>query len=165
MCEAGTTSHKLHARFIHSAMPVEIERKFLVISDDWRAAVTASRRIRQGYVVRTGALSVRVRIINGDAFLTLKNRVPGSTREEYEYAIPLADAEALLGHCEPPLIEKTRHQVTHAGREWVVDEFGAAQAGLLLAECELSAANETIDVPAWAGREVTSDPAYRNEAL
>lgn len=146
-------------------MPVEIERKFLVVSDDWRAAATSSRRVRQGYVVRTGALSVRIRTINGDAFITLKNRIPGPEREEYEYAIPLEDAEALLSHCEPPLIDKTRHQLMYGGREWVVDEFHGERAGLLLAECELASAGDLLVVPGWAGAEVTNDPAYRNEAL
>lgn len=146
-------------------MGAEIERKYLVTSDLWRGAVKFSRRVRQGYIVRTGALSVRVRSIDGEAFLTLKNRIAGPVRDEFEYAIPLADAAVLLAHCEKPLIEKTRHTIIHERRDWVVDEFEGERAGLLLAECELSAVDEHITLPPWVGDEVTNNPAYRNEAL
>lgn len=146
-------------------MAIEIERKFVVISDAWRSSVISSRRIRQGYIVRTGALSVRIRTANGDAFLTLKNRIAGIAREEFEYSIPLDDATSLFSHCEQPTIDKTRHTVNHLGREWVVDEFEGVRAGLVLAECELAAVDEPITLPDWAGKEVTDDPAYRNEAL
>jgi adenylate cyclase len=150
---------------MRAPVAIEIERKFIVGSDDWRSHVTASRTIRQGYILRTGPLSVRVRTINGGAFLTIKNRVPGVAREEFEYAIPLDDAGALLAHCDQPLIEKVRHDVDHGGKTWVVDEFQDFRAGLLLAECELERADEAISLPNWVGREVTNDPAYRNEAL
>lgn len=146
-------------------MPIEIERKFLVASEAWRSAVSVSRLIRQGYIMRTGALSVRVRTIDAEAFITIKNRVPGPARAEFEYAIPREDAEALLGYCDQPLIEKTRHHLTHEGREWTIDEFEGHRAGLFLAECELDAPDQTLALPDWVGGEVTNDPAYRNEAL
>lgn len=146
-------------------MPVEIERKFLVVSDAWRPAAHMSRRIRQGYVVRSGAISVRIRAMNGDAFITIKSREAGPTRAEFEYPIPLGDAEALFAYCEQPLIEKIRHHLMHDGRVWTVDEFQGHRQGMLLAECELDASDQHLNLPDWVGLEVTDDPAYRNEAL
>jgi adenylate cyclase len=146
-------------------MPIEIERKFLLASEGWRSAVRVSSRICQGYIVRTGALSVRIRTLDADAYITIKQRVPGPARAEFEYAIPREDAEALLAHCEPPLIEKIRHHVTHDGHEWTIDEFQGHRAGLFLAECELDAPDQKISLPDWVSIEVTDDPAYRNEAL
>src|SRR5262249_28974748 len=111
------------------------------------------------------ALSVRVRTLNGSAYLTLKNRVPGPARAEFEYSIPLEDASALLEHCDQPLIEKIRHSIVHNGRTWIVDEFQNTRSGLVLADCELKAVDEIVDLPDWVGAEVTDNPAYRNEAL
>lgn len=146
-------------------MPLEIERKFLVADETWRADVLKSQQIRQGYISRSGPLSARVRTIDGEAFLTIKSRAPGIAREEFEYPLPFADAETMLALCEKPLVEKTRHTVLHHNREWIIDEFTGEHAGLLLAECELHAPDEAIDLPVWTGAEVTDDPAYRNEAL
>lgn len=147
-------------------MPVEIERKFLVADDGWRAAVQRGEHIRQGYVARGPAVVVRVRVCGADAFLTLKGRAEGAVRAEYEYAVPRAHAEELLAHaCEGAVIEKTRHHLLWRGAPWTVDEFEGALAGLVMAEIELTAADQPVALPPWAGREVTDDPAYRNEAL
>jgi adenylate cyclase len=146
-------------------MAVEIERKFLVVSDAWKQSATNAVFIRQGYLCRSGDIVTRVRIAGQDAFLTIKSGGAGLVRLEYEYAIPHADAEKLLQLCPAPLIEKTRHKVSHAGRIWDVDVFEGARAGLVLAECELDDANTQLDAPDWAGAEVTDDPNYRNEAL
>ncbi|MGE0830700.1 MAG: CYTH domain-containing protein, partial [Hyphomonadaceae bacterium] len=110
--------------------------------------------------------SVRVRLLDGRALLTIKSAEAGAVRSEFEYEIPFAHAEELLQRlCEPPLIEKVRHDVEAGGRLWTVDVFEGALVGLVMAEIELNAADEAIDIPVWAGREVTHDAAYRNEAL
>lgn len=146
-------------------MAIEIERKFLVVDDAWRSAVVSARAIRQGYVSRSGPMSTRIRLVNGEGWLTIKSRLPGLVRAEFEYAIPIEDALAMLSLCEGPLIEKVRHTIIHAGREWAVDEFEGERQGLVLAECELARPDEQVVLPPWAGAEVTDDPAYRNEAI
>lgn len=148
-------------------MPVEIERKFLVVGDGWRPLARSRRRLRQGYLSRGPGAVVRVRLVaNEAAFLTIKSDDPGIARAEFEYAIPAADAEAMLANlCRPPLVEKTRHEVPHAGLLWQVDEFHGGRAGLVLAEVELGAADQPVELPGWAGREVTGDAAYRNSEL
>src|SRR5687768_15937980 len=102
-------------------MPVEIERKFLVISDAWKQGATG-RRIVQGYVSREPGRTVRVRRYGDEAFLTIKGASKGITRTEVEVAIPLSDAEALFPLCHTPLIEKTRHRIEYHGHTWEVDE-------------------------------------------
>jgi adenylate cyclase len=147
-------------------MPQEIERKFLVESDEWRRHSKRPRPIRQGYIVRGPEVVVRVRIFGAHAYLTIKSTDPGRVRTEFEYEIPLEHAEALLAHaCTGPVIEKTRHKLEWAGLDWVIDEFGGALSGLVLAEVELHFADQEIDIPPWAGKEVTDDPDYRNERL
>lgn len=106
-----------------------------------------------------------MRIAGDNGYLTLKSGDPGAVRLEFEYEIPLRDAEALLGYCRAPLIEKTRHEAPWAGRVWMIDVFEGARAGLALAEIELSHPDEDFERPPWAGAEVTSDPAYRNSNL
>jgi CYTH domain-containing protein len=142
----------------------EIERKFLVVSDAWRTAV-AGVLLRQGYLCLDPDRTVRVRVAGGEGFLTIKGRGAGCTRPEFEYAIPLADAEELLGLCQLPPVEKTRFEVIHAGRVWQVDEFHGANRGLVVAEVELESADDEVERPAWAGEEVTSDRRYLNSSL
>ncbi|HEY4253679.1 MAG TPA: CYTH domain-containing protein [Roseomonas sp.] len=147
-------------------MPVEIERKFLVTSEDWRQAATGPAiRMRQGYVAAGGSMTVRVRLEGERGVLTLKG--PGLTaRAEFEYTIPAEDAEALLaGHCAAPLIEKHRTRVAHAGLVWEVDEFAGHLAGLVMAEVELDAADQEVALPGWTGREVSGDPRFQNANL
>jgi len=153
-------------------MGLEIERKFLVPSDAWRAAAHAVIPMAQGYVNDTAAIesgaqkaSVRVRIQGDAAFLNLKSREIGHTRQEFDYPIPVEDARALLALCVGGLIDKRRHLVHHGGLLWEVDEFLGDNAGLVVAEVELEHADQAIDLPEWAGEEVTDDVRYYNLAL
>lgn len=153
-------------------MGIEIERKFLVVSDAWRSAARRSQRMAQGYLNDAAALregrqraSVRVRIAGDAAFLNLKSREAGHTRQEFDYPVPLADAEALLALCVGGRIDKVRHYVEHAGHTWEVDEFAGDNAGLVVAELELGHADEAFERPAWLGREVTDETRWYNLAL
>ena len=153
-------------------MGIEIERKFLVAGDGWRAAAHAVLPMAQGYLNGLGAMdrgeqkaSVRVRIQGDAAFLNLKSRELGRTRQEFDYPIPVEDARALLALCVGGVIDKRRHLVRHGGHLWEVDEFLGDNAGLVVAEIELAGADEAFDVPDWAGREVTEEARYYNLAL
>jgi CYTH domain-containing protein len=145
-------------------MPTEIERKFLVTDDTWRASASAAR-IRQGYLYSDKRLGIRVRTVDDRAFLTIKGVKSGLVRAEYEYPIPVADAEEMLALCAAPLIDKTRYTLEHGGREWIVDVFAGENAGLIVAEVELEDADDDVTLPPWAGREVTDDPRYLNANL
>ncbi len=144
-------------------MAVEIERKFLVIGQPWLQVPGVV--FRQGYLNRDKARTVRVRVAGEAAFLTIKGVSVGATRAEFEYPIPLADAEALLALCEGPLIEKTRHVLTHAGMAWELDVFAGDNAGLVVAEIELQREDEPFEKPAWAGADVTDQSRYYNLVL
>ena len=144
-------------------MPLEIERKFLVTGTAWRSP--DAQRLVQGYLSRDKARTVRVRIAGPLAFLTIKGATSGASRAEFEYPIPLADAEALLGLCEGPLIDKIRHRVAFGGLLWEVDEFLGENAGLVVAEVELEREDQAVDLPPWVGEEVTHDPRYFNSNL
>ncbi|HVN42445.1 MAG TPA: CYTH domain-containing protein [Steroidobacteraceae bacterium] len=146
-------------------MPVEIERKFLVVGASWRAAVTRTELFRQGYLATSDACSVRVRVAAGAGTLNIKGRVAGARRAEYEYAIPLAEAEELLALCSEGRIDKHRHFIPHAGHTWEVDEFFGENAGLIVAEVELDDESESLELPPWAGAEVTEDVRYYNSSL
>jgi adenylate cyclase len=144
---------------------VEIERKFLLVGDAWRALGTPSL-LRQGYLNADPARTVRVRIEGQGAWLTIKSKNVGAARGEWEYPIPLADAAELLDHvCERPLIEKYRRRIELQGHTWEVDEFLGENAGLAVAEIELSSEGEGFARPDWIGEEVTGDPRYYNSSL
>jgi adenylate cyclase len=145
---------------------VEIERKFLVRDESWRDAADGGTRYRQGYLVGSKAASVRVRIEGAEGRLNIKSATLGVRRDEYEYPVPLADAERMLDTlCEKPLIEKTRYHVNHAGRLWEVDVFDGDNAGLVVAEVELPDEQAPLTLPPWAGQEVSDDPRYYNVCL
>lgn len=153
-------------------MSIEIERKFLVTGDGWRAAAHRVIPMAQGYINDQAAMdsgaqkaSVRVRIQDQEAFLNLKSRELGHTRQEFEYPLPLDDARALLALCVGGLIDKRRHLVQHQGHLWEVDEFLGDNAGLVVAEIELESADEAFAKPDWIGAEVTDDARYYNLAL
>jgi adenylate cyclase len=147
-------------------MPVEIERKFLVQGADWRAAVERSELYRQGYPAGSKSCSVRVRVGGARAWLGLKGRVSDTVRLEYEYAIPVDEANEILDAlCDGGRVEKRRHWVPYAGRQWEVDEFLGANAGLVVAELELDDENEVFSRPPWLGREVTDDARFLNTSL
>jgi CYTH domain-containing protein len=147
-------------------MAIEIERKFLVLSDGWRLGAGPGRCVRQGYISRGGGVTVRVRRISDRAFLTVKGARKGISRPEFEYEIPAADAEAMLrDHCLHPPLEKVRYDVPFAGLNWEVDVFEGEHVGLVLAEVELAQADQSISLPSWIGPEVTHDLRYRSAAL
>ena len=146
-------------------MGVEIERKFLLASDAWRAEIERSQRMDQGYLGGERA-SVRVRIAGDAAFLNIKSKQGGAARLEFEYPLPLADARQLLEELAlPGRIAKQRHYVRHAGHLWEIDEFEGENAGLVVAEIELSRPDEDFVRPPWLGAEVTDDLRYYNAAL
>lgn len=150
-------------------MGIEIERKFLVASDAWRAlARQPGTAMRQGYLAAggPGLPSLRIRIAGIAAFLTVKGP-GGKVRAEFEYPIPPADAEAMLALSPLAVLAKTRFEVEHEGHLWTVDEFHAPAAlqGLVLAEVELDDTATDPPLPDWLGAEVTDDPRFTNAAL
>jgi len=147
-------------------MAIEIERKFLVVGDAWRASVTRTELLRQGYAATSPGCSVRVRLMHGTAWLGLKAHVHGATRLEYEYRIPPADGEEILERlCRDGRVEKYRHWLRWADHDWEVDEFLGGNAGLVVAELELDREDEAFAVPPWLGAEVTEDERYYNSSL
>jgi len=147
-------------------MATEIEHKFLLRDDRWRSQVERSARMRQGYLTSDARCSVRVRIADGQSFLNLKSGTLGIQRSEYEYPIPLAEAEEILDMlCEKPLLEKTRHFLWFGEHLWEIDEFEGDNAGLIVAEVELSRSDEPFARPDWLGEEVSHDIRYYNSQL
>lgn len=146
-------------------MATEIERKFLVRSDGWRG-LGVGVVYRQGFLSTVKERVVRVRVAGERGTLTIKGKNAGIVRSEYEYEIPLADAEELLsGLCEQPIIEKTRYSIRHQDHVWEVDEFVGANAGLIVAEVELNAAEQEFVKPDWVGEDVSDDDRYFNSNL
>ncbi|HSR70572.1 MAG TPA: CYTH domain-containing protein [Acidobacteriota bacterium] len=143
----------------------EIERKFRVDSQDWREHIESSSSLRQGYLTPSTDLSVRVRIRDESATLNVKGPPEGITRPEFEYEIPLADAEEMLDLCSGLKVVKTRHELHHKGMLWEIDEFLEANQGLVVAEIELQNEDQDFARPSWLGREVTDDPRYLNVNL
>jgi len=144
-------------------MGVEIERKFLVNGTAWKQS--AGVPYRQGYLNRDKHRTVRVRVAGDQAFLTIKGVSVGATRAEFEYPIPVADAESLLALCDGPVIDKVRYVLQHAGTTWEVDEFAGDNAGLVVAEVELTHEDQVFARPDWLGEEVTQDARYFNSSL
>lgn len=148
-------------------MGIEIERKFLVVGDAWRDAVSRSEAMVQGYLAGPpGArCSVRVRIAGERAWLNIKSATPGVKRDEYEYEIPLADARRQLDTLAADVIEKRRHYVEVDGHCFEVDEFGGDNAGLVVAELELDSVDAAYPCPPWLGSEVSHLVRYYNVNL
>lgn len=147
-------------------MAKEIERKFLVKSQDWQTKVQRAVKYRQGYLNDAQHCSIRVRIGGDQAYLNIKSATLGIQRLEYEYAIPVQDANEMLDRfCQGALVEKTRHYVQEQGRTWEVDVFEGDNAGLVVAEIELDHEQEQFPLPQWAGQEVSDDPRYYNVCL
>jgi adenylate cyclase len=146
-------------------MSVEIERKFLVTDDRWKS-LASGVLLRQGYLSSNAERIVRVRIEGDGAMLTIKGRSVGATRGEWEYPIPLSDAEQFLDSlCERPIIEKKRYRIAFEGMTWEVDEFMGDNAGLVVAEIELESEDQAFAKPDWVGAEVTHDARYFNSSL
>ena len=147
-------------------MAKEIERKFLVKNPTFRELSTTAIRIKQGYLSRLPEATVRVRIAGDKAFLTVKGKNDGAVRDEWEYAVPVADAEAMLDRCaQGSVISKTRYIVPDGAYNWEVDEFHGSNEGLVVAEIELPHAEATFNRPDFIGEEVTGNPAYYNSNL
>ena len=146
-------------------MPQEIERKFLVINDNWRH-LAQGVRYRQGYLCADQSRTVRVRIAGDRGYLTIKGPTVGAVRSEYEYEISTADALAMLEElCPEPQIDKIRYSIAYHGHIWEVDEFLGPNRGLIVAEIELDHQDQPFAKPDWVGREVTGDSRYYNAAL
>ncbi len=147
-------------------MAIEIEHKFLLANDDWRKHVSHSVKYRQGYLSSQATSSIRVRISDEHAWLNIKTATIGTHRHEYEYEIPISDANEILDNlCGKPLIEKTRHFVTNDGNLWEIDEFEGESQGLIVAEIELDETGQSFSKPSWLGMEVTGDLRYYNNNL
>lgn len=147
-------------------MPLEIEHKYLVRKDLWYAVQKPPGvDIRQGYLLTDPNKTIRVRTTGTEAYLTIKGASHDASRGEYEYPIPLADADELLRLCSSPLIEKVRYRIEYAGKTWEVDEFFGENEGLILAEIELVSTGEKYEKPSWVGEEVTGDKRYYNAYL
>ncbi|MFH1155958.1 MAG: CYTH domain-containing protein [Pseudomonadota bacterium] len=147
-------------------MGIEIERKFLVRDSTWQTRGMTGTDMKQGYLKNTPDCTVRVRLAGGQGFITVKGRTTGASRLEFEYPIPAGDAREMLATlCSGPIIEKIRYIIHFRGAEWVVDRFAGDNQGLVLAEIELDFPDQAVDIPDWAGNEVTHDPRYYNASL
>jgi adenylate cyclase len=147
-------------------MAVEIERKYLINKDRWESIQKGKGvNYRQGYLVAEPDKTIRVRISDNSAFLTIKGISKGVSRSEYEYEIPLEDAKELLDRFAKSNVTKVRYKVPYGGRIWEVDEFLEENEGLILAEIELSSEDEVYELPEWVGKEVTDDMRYYNSRL
>jgi len=145
-------------------MALEIERKFLLRQlpplDGSR-----SRELIQGYLRTDAEASVRVRIAGDRAWLTVKGAARGITRDEFEYPVPVKDAEQMLELTMGHVIRKRRHVLDVAGREWEIDVFTAPNDGLIIAEVELPSEDTALELPSWVGREISEDARYLNSNL
>lgn len=149
-------------------MPKEIERKFLVVGEDWRKEAGPGRRFQQAIVFSQGDRTLRVRLVDGSkATLTLKIGIEGSTmsRHEFEYDVPQAEGEELLRLANGNTISKTRYEVPRGGHVWEIDVYDGLLVGLVVAEVEMKSEDETPELPSWLGRELTGDKRFSNQAL
>jgi len=147
-------------------MGTEIEHKFLLTGDGWKAHIVRTEHYRQGYLANNERCSVRVRIGGDQAWLNIKSATLGTSRSEFDYPVPVTDAGQILADlCARPIIEKTRHFVEHEGHLWEIDVFEGDNEGLIVAEIELSAEGEDFVRPDWVGEDVSHERRYYNSAL
>ncbi len=146
-------------------MAQEIERKFRVANDDWRAMATSSSSLKQGYLSSSAEATVRVRLEDNLGTLTIKSKTKGITRNEFEYAIPAQEAKELLMLCSGPLIEKIRYRIPQENHTWEIDVFEGDNDGLIIAEIELTSDEDYFAKPQWLGEEVSGDSRYYNSNL
>jgi len=146
---------------------VEIERKFLVINDRWHAGASAGTFYRQAYLSFDRRRAVRIRVVGERGYLSVKSQEEGQiTRLEFDYEIPLKDAEEMIEKlCDRPPVDKVRYRVHEAGMTWEIDVFRGANEGLVVAEIELESEDQHFNLPDWAGEEVTHDERYLNVSL
>lgn len=145
-------------------MATEIERKFLVIGNDWKRKRRGTP-IRQAYLARNSRIALRVRLYGSKSYLSLKARRSGISRDEFEYEISRRDGLHLLRLSTLPVIEKVRYLIRYDGMHWEVDAFGGKNKGLVIAEVELDRQNQRIELPSWVGLEVSHEPRYFNMNL
>tara|TARA_B100000945_G_scaffold307660_1_gene296386 strand:+ start:1592 stop:2041 length:450 start_codon:yes stop_codon:yes gene_type:complete len=145
-------------------MSLEIERKFLVTSKDYRSE-SKKIDIEQAYFVADENISIRIRIEGLIGSITIKTSKTERTNHEFEYTIPIDEARYLINKTKYKIIKKTRYLCNYKGKIWEIDEFKGKHLGLVIAEIELNEENESFELPSWIGREVTSDPKYRNSNL
>ena len=145
-------------------MPLEIERKFLVIKEKLTLDVHGEF-LCQAYLSEDPARTVRIRITENQAFLTIKGISDGISRKEFEYMIPVNDAKEIIKLSPYPVIEKTRYKIVYSENLWEVDIFHGNNKGLILAEIELRSKDQAIELPGWIGKEVSCDPRYFNSYL
>ena len=147
-------------------MGQEIERKYLINQEEWKRLIKPTGEFyRQGYILTDPNKTIRIRVTETKAYLTIKGLSIGATRPEYEYEIPIPDAKELLDSFSISELSKIRYKITHNSKVWEVDEFLADNAGLIIAEIELKSENEQFDLPPWVDREVTSEEKYYNSNL
>lgn len=147
-------------------MAKEIERKFLVKDDGWRAEVTSSSDFIQAYIVTMDDRSLRVRLMDDErASMTLKIGRRLISRDEFEYTIPVADAKELISNALGLVLQKTRYEVEHEGFVWEIDVYAGVYAGLVVAEVEMDDEEQDPALPSWIGKEVTGDPRYSNQMM
>lgn len=147
-------------------MPLEIERKFLINHNKWNElAKPDGKRYRQGYLLNDKNKTIRVRLSDACAFITIKGKTTGATRSEFEYNIPVADAKQLLDNFADNEISKTRYEIYYKDKLWEIDVFHGENEGLIVAEIELGSEDEKFDIPDWVTEEVTDDPKYYNASL
>jgi adenylate cyclase len=146
-------------------MALEIERRFRVSGEAWRESVARSTRITQGYLAITDHAVIRVRVRDAKGYVTIKSRDGSIARDEFEYAIPVDDAAALLKLCGQRILEKIRNEVIYAGYLWEIDEYLEPFASLVIAEVELQSEGDDPPRPPWIGNEITFDGSFSNAAL
>lgn len=146
-------------------MAIEIEHKFLVNNDSYKEMACSASKITQGFLSRDPERTVRIRIRDNEAFITIKGKGEGAAHPEFEYPIALADATEMLSLCVPPIIIKTRYIVMHEGNRWEIDEFQGELKGLVIAELEVPTEDYSFTLPPFVGKEVTGDPRYYNSQL
>lgn len=147
-------------------MPVEIERKFLVVNDGWRSAIRESEKLRDGLIGEFDGCKIRVRLGHNRASIAVKGPRIGPRRVEFEYEIPATDALAMLDiACGDRQVEKTRHAIPHAGFTWSVDVYEGQLAGIVVAEIEIADEEQAFEKPDWVGQEITDDPRFHKRTL
>ena len=147
-------------------MATEIERKFLILNQDWQEHSSSELHIVQAYLATNEFSSTRIRIQDDKANINIKSATLGISRTEFEYAIPVIDAQLIIDElCVKPVIEKTRYMVKHIQHTWEIDVFSGDNEGLIVAEIELSSPDEAFQKPSWLGEEVSHDKRYYNSCL
>lgn len=147
-------------------MNIEIEHKYLVNKELWKNITPfKSEEIRQAYLLSDNKKSIRIRTKGISGYITIKGKSDTIARPEYEYEIPLSDANEMIGKFSESIIEKTRHYVMYADKLWEVDVFKGLNEGLIIAEIELKSEDEKYDLPAWVGEDVTRNHDYSNSNL